>query len=359
MENNKLLQMHNEESKTTNPVEKAYNDILELCAKTMREIEYLNFGVELEDEEQLECLKTKALIRVIELEVKLKKQSIYDGNIQNHRLLCEGLLEKLQALEVANVVKEKPLVKDVAHPKAEVAVVASPVVNEPPKLVFKADIKPPVFSVPAAFVQPVIVASDEVAEVETLEVVEEDAVNRGSRLKSFIKIILNVSFYSILTISILFIVFFGMFNHSGQGRPRGFMGISVMRVVSGSMEPTLPIDTVIVVREVEIEQLVAGDIVTFINEQQMLVTHRIYDIYEGHFAGERGFRLIGDANLSVDQEVYPAFAFVGVYIYSNYNIGRFLMFIHAHFIFALLMTSLILIALFFFKMRLRIKKELN
>lgn len=58
---------------------------------------------------------------------------------------------------------------------------------------------------------------------------------------------------------------------------------SLFRVVTGSMEPTIPIDAILVAKETEIESIKKGDIVCFRStnpgSEDVIVTHRVVDTY--------------------------------------------------------------------------------
>lgn len=82
-----------------------------------------------------------------------------------------------------------------------------------------------------------------------------------------------------------------------------FAGVSLFRVVTGSMEPTIPIDAVLVVRNTEIENIHMDDIVCFRSTNPgsggMIITHRVVAVYDTP-DGVRCLRTKGDNNLSVD-----------------------------------------------------------
>ena len=81
-------------------------------------------------------------------------------------------------------------------------------------------------------------------------------------------------------------------------------------IISGSMEPTLPVGSVVYDEVVPVADLEVGDIITFVPPPEFdiddPVTHRIVQILEvgddveGVPAGERLFRTKGDANEDVD-----------------------------------------------------------
>ena len=82
-------------------------------------------------------------------------------------------------------------------------------------------------------------------------------------------------------------------------------GISLFRVVTGSMEPTLPVGSLLVCQQTDISEIRQDDIVCFRsrNPQIMgkIVTHRVVAVME---SGDGGVLLEtkGDANLSADGE---------------------------------------------------------
>lgn len=82
-----------------------------------------------------------------------------------------------------------------------------------------------------------------------------------------------------------------------------FFGHSLFRVVTGSMEPTIPVDALLITEEVDIEEIKEGDIVCFRSmETNMLgqvITHRVVKVIEQE-SGEIYLETRGDANPSSD-----------------------------------------------------------
>lgn len=78
-----------------------------------------------------------------------------------------------------------------------------------------------------------------------------------------------------------------------------FFGTSLFRVVTGSMEPTIPTGALLISREVDIDEVEEGDIICFRSmESNMLgqvITHRVVDVVEGN-DGETYLETRGDAN---------------------------------------------------------------
>lgn len=78
----------------------------------------------------------------------------------------------------------------------------------------------------------------------------------------------------------------------------------VFRVVTGSMEPTIPIGSLLVARETDIKDIQKDDIVCFRSKEQgmlgTVITHRVIGVYEMP-DGQTVLQTKGDANLSIDR----------------------------------------------------------
>ena len=78
-------------------------------------------------------------------------------------------------------------------------------------------------------------------------------------------------------------------------------------VLSGSMERTIPVGSVVVVRPVKTATIRPGDVVTFKlpEKPSLIVTHRVVEAF-APAGGTDTFRTKGDANASEDLELVPA-----------------------------------------------------
>ena len=97
------------------------------------------------------------------------------------------------------------------------------------------------------------------------------------------------------------------------GEPANIFGYSVLRVETGSMEPTLHVDDFIIVQRCDPKTLKTGDIISFYSEQEdikgMLVTHRITGKnHDGTFITR------GDANPIEDSTFVKRDNILGVYV---------------------------------------------
>lgn len=95
-------------------------------------------------------------------------------------------------------------------------------------------------------------------------------------------------------------------------------GYSLFRVVTGSMEPTIPVGALLVSRQVAMPAVEVGDIICFRAQESAIfgrmMTHRVMEIYPAADGGVR-FVTKGDANLSLDGYLVTRNNFVGKVIW--------------------------------------------
>lgn len=119
---------------------------------------------------------------------------------------------------------------------------------------------------------------------------------KESRIHWWISVLLTVVLA--LTVALCLYVVIQVMSH-GYANIGGFM---MFRVVTGSMEPTIPTGALLIAREVDIETIQLNDIVCFRTQVSeiwgKIVTHRVVDVMK-----ESGSILLetkGDANLVSD-----------------------------------------------------------
>ena len=99
---------------------------------------------------------------------------------------------------------------------------------------------------------------------------------------------------------------------SSKGRPVSVFGRSLLKVVTGSMEPSLQVGDYIYIRKTPAGELAAGDIITFRSEEPdiygKLVTHRIIEV-----SPDGTFITKGDANTAADGKAVRADQIYGRY----------------------------------------------
>ena len=97
-------------------------------------------------------------------------------------------------------------------------------------------------------------------------------------------------------------------------------GFMMFRVVTGSMEPTIPVGALLVTQEVDIETIAVNEIVCFRTQVSeiwgKIVTHRVVGITESELGGIL-LETKGDANLVADGYYVDASNFVGKVIWHT------------------------------------------
>ena len=85
------------------------------------------------------------------------------------------------------------------------------------------------------------------------------------RLKRFIALLSSLAFALVIALAVVSFV------------PRAF-GYTPFAVLSGSMEPELPVGSMVFVRQVEPTDIAVGDNATFYRSDGAVVTHQVYQI---------------------------------------------------------------------------------
>lgn len=136
----------------------------------------------------------------------------------------------------------------------------------------------------------------------------QDIEIKESRIKRRIN-----AFVTVLLILAMLLCLYVLIQVMGRGYVN-IGGFSLFRVVTGSMEPTMPVGTLLVSREVDMESVRIGDIICFRAKESVILgrmmTHRVVEIYQGT-NGELLFETRGDANLVSDGYLVNQSIFVG------------------------------------------------
>lgn len=126
----------------------------------------------------------------------------------------------------------------------------------------------------------------------------------------------------LLAISALITVF-----HTEKGQAPKILGTSMLRVVSGSMEPTIRDGAVILVKEVDCDSLKVGDAISFYAIDPAIAgeinTHRIVEIAVDE-EGQRCFITKGDANRIEDPYAVYDENVLGKVIFDSKILGLFI-----------------------------------
>jgi signal peptidase I len=128
--------------------------------------------------------------------------------------------------------------------------------------------------------------------------------------------ILNGLVTVILAITLLSMIFVVISTKASGGEPKIF-GHQLKTVLSGSMEPTFKTGSIIAVKPAEnTMNLKKSDIITFLQPDQTIVTHRIVEVIKN--GDQTMYQTKGDNNKDVDSQPVLAQNVMGKY--SNFTI---------------------------------------
>ena len=102
------------------------------------------------------------------------------------------------------------------------------------------------------------------------------------------------------------------------------LGYSVFRVMTGSMEPEIRSDSLLVVKKTPPEDIAPGDVISFFSPDPVLEgavnTHRVVRVEKEN--GRTQFITKGDANVIEDTYPTDASALVGRVVFKSYGLGK-------------------------------------
>ena len=139
----------------------------------------------------------------------------------------------------------------------------------------------------------------------------------------------------VLIVASLFVLLTVVMTPSGQV-PQ-VMGFSILQVLTGSMEPTIPEGSMLLIQETDPKSLQPGDIISFFSPNPSLDgalnTHRIQQVVAEGDTLE--FITKGDANFLEDQQPVAAQQVVGTVIFISPTLGKFVRLISNPLVFGL------------------------
>ena len=130
------------------------------------------------------------------------------------------------------------------------------------------------------------------------------------------------------TISVIIIVFavivLLVVVMTPKGQAPSILGYSFFRVMTGSMEPEMPVNSLIVVEKTPVQDLEPGDVISFYSRDPSLAgevsTHRIVDI--SNEEGARLFQTKGDANNVPDRYITREEDVIGKVVFTSLFAGK-------------------------------------
>lgn len=138
--------------------------------------------------------------------------------------------------------------------------------------------------------------------------------SKDSRLQQRINLLVTVLL--VLAVALCLYAAIQVLSH-GYVNLGGFM---MFRVVTGSMEPTIPVGALLLTRQVDIESIRVDDIICFRTQVSeiwgKIVTHRVVGITQSEFGGLL-LETKGDANLVADGYFVDQMNFVGKVVWHT------------------------------------------
>lgn len=149
-------------------------------------------------------------------------------------------------------------------------------------------------------------------------------------------------FFSLINICAVVLIILSLFAlltvvMTPSGQVPQVMGYSILQVLTGSMEPTIPEGSMLLIQQTEPDTLQPGDIISFFSPDPLLDgalnTHRIQEVLTDGDTLE--FITKGDANFLEDQQPVSARQVVGKVIFISPMLGKFVRLISNPLVFGL------------------------
>lgn len=118
--------------------------------------------------------------------------------------------------------------------------------------------------------------------------------------KKVLKIV-NHIITSILVVVFILVAILAVSSKIAGGEPQ-FLDYQLKTVLSGSMEPGIQTGSIIAVKTGgDMTRFGEGDVITFMDDQRRMITHRIVEVVENN--GSTMYRTKGDNNEEMDQDL--------------------------------------------------------
>jgi len=115
-----------------------------------------------------------------------------------------------------------------------------------------------------------------------------------------IKKMINNTLSSIMLVIFILLVVAVVLSKASGGEP-AFFGYQIKSVLSGSMEPGIQTGSIVALKPGgDMNRFKKGDVITFRNEENLLITHRVVEATMNNATGEAIYRTKGDNNDAPD-----------------------------------------------------------
>lgn len=146
-----------------------------------------------------------------------------------------------------------------------------------------------------------------------------EEINNKLNRKNKIKKISNIIFYPIFIMILVCMVILLIQKMKNPEKIPSLFGYKAFAIVSGSMEPTLKIGDLIIIKEAKQTEIKEQDIISF-SEKNSIITHRVVKIIEE--SGQKLYQTKGDNNNSNDDKMPTYNEIEGVYKFRVPFIGK-------------------------------------
>lgn len=140
-------------------------------------------------------------------------------------------------------------------------------------------------------------------------------------MKKVFTVIINLLSFAMIACSIFVLLSVLM---TPKGEVPNICGYSFMQVLTGSMEPNIPVSSIIAVKRVDVDEIKVDDVISFYSDDPLLQgnvnTHRVIQIMEED--GNITFQTKGDANAIADRYAVRGEKIVGKVIFSSLLLGK-------------------------------------
>ena len=135
---------------------------------------------------------------------------------------------------------------------------------------------------------------------------------------------IDVLFYLSFIISFVVILLLGFQNISNE--IPNVMGFSVLRVVSAGMEDDFLVDTLVIIRKDEPNNLVAGQMIVYVHEDGSLMLYSIYDIEKDDYGNNYAVILGSDNSTYLNNQSIPIENVLGHVVFASHTFANVLLF---------------------------------
>lgn len=128
-----------------------------------------------------------------------------------------------------------------------------------------------------------------------------------------IKKIVSTALTLLMSLVFLLVVIAVVISKASGGEP-SFFGYQIKTVLSGSMEPGIQTGSIVAIKPGgDMARFQKGDVITFMNTENILITHRVMDATINTALGEATYTTKGDNNDAADSATVSSTNVVGQY----------------------------------------------